>query len=50
MGDKIDEDKFLAVFIKPYPQLLVHLYEFFRNLNLAADFYPRQVMLYLVFD
>ena len=39
-GDILDFTKILDIFLSPHPQLLVHLYEYFRNENAAAEFYP----------
>ena len=41
-GGLYDHEKFLEVFLSAHPQLLVHLYEYFRGKNVALDFYPEE--------
>ena len=38
--DSYSPRKFLEVFLSQCPQLLIHLYELYRNTKLAAEFYP----------
>ena len=35
-------EKFLEVFLSAHPQLLVHLYEYFRGKIVALYFYPKE--------
>ena len=38
--DSYNPGKFLEVFLSQSPQLLVHLYELYRNTKMAVEFYP----------
>ena len=43
-GDSYSPKKFLEIFLSETPQLLVHLYELFRNSDAAADFYAKRTL------
>ena len=40
--DSYNPSKFLEVFFSKIPQLLIHLYEVYRNSGAAANFYPKK--------